>query len=210
VDKPRTVKAMREFLKNHFRYHTMNSWNNSTSYARKVKLDHVIDDHALCMKAYDFLEVREAFYGIDEIIADFARKHDYSWQIGFNGRSSGFLVLYQGGKKETTYKTRCDTCGKPTWYETEQPCHMGNCDGTLKKITTPIFQVFTQPGNGFDHGEDYDALDRSELQWRVDIVWDFDKTVDACIKSFTDFVKSHTAEDTTVMVPKQIKVAVPV
>ena len=26
------------FLKNHFRYHTMNSWNRSTSYTNNIKL----------------------------------------------------------------------------------------------------------------------------------------------------------------------------
>ena len=25
---------------------------------------------------------------------------------------------------ENPFITRCDECGKPTWYETEQPCHM--------------------------------------------------------------------------------------
>jgi len=33
----RSQKAMVEFLSNHFRYNTMNSWNNSTSYANNIK-----------------------------------------------------------------------------------------------------------------------------------------------------------------------------
>ena len=33
----RSRKAMVNFLENHFRYSTMNSWNNSTSYANNVK-----------------------------------------------------------------------------------------------------------------------------------------------------------------------------
>ena len=33
----RSRKAMTEFLENHFRYSTMNSWNGSTSYANNVK-----------------------------------------------------------------------------------------------------------------------------------------------------------------------------
>ena len=43
---------------------------------------------------------------------------------------------------ETPYKTVCDTCGKKTWYESEQRCHVtiwnnGNCSrctGTLRII----------------------------------------------------------------------------
>ena len=34
-----TRKQMIDFLSDHFRYHTMNSWNNATSYARCVKLN---------------------------------------------------------------------------------------------------------------------------------------------------------------------------
>ena len=41
VDK-RYREAMTAFLKKHFRYHTMNSWNRSTSYANCIKL-HQID-----------------------------------------------------------------------------------------------------------------------------------------------------------------------
>ena len=34
----RSRKAMTTFLENHFRYPTMNSWNNSTSYANNMKV----------------------------------------------------------------------------------------------------------------------------------------------------------------------------
>ena len=37
VDK-RYKKSMVDFLKKHFRYDTMNSWNRSTSYANNIKL----------------------------------------------------------------------------------------------------------------------------------------------------------------------------
>lgn len=33
-----TRKEMVNYLKNHFRYNTANSWNQSTSYARNVKV----------------------------------------------------------------------------------------------------------------------------------------------------------------------------
>ena len=37
VDK-RYKETMIKFLRQHFRYHTMNSWNKSTSYANNIKL----------------------------------------------------------------------------------------------------------------------------------------------------------------------------
>jgi hypothetical protein len=209
MNKPRTNKAMREYLKNHFRYNTMNSWNNCSSYARKVKLHDIITDYPLLMKAYDFLEVNEAFFGVQKIIRDFEKKYDYRWQMSFNGRNSGYIVLYQGGKKDSGYKTQCDTCDRPTYYDVEKPCNYNGCDGTLIKLDTPIYTVFSQPGKGLDDGADFDSYSTIELQDSTNIVWDFDKTVDACIVSFIDFVKTHSVEDKTVMTPKQIRVAVP-
>jgi hypothetical protein len=208
MNKPRTVKAMREYLKDHFRYNTMNSWNHSTSYAREVKITHIIDDSSLCSKAFDFLDMDEAFWGVHRIIRDFESKHDYKWQIGFNGRSSGYLVLYQGGKEDSGYKTQCDTCDRYTYSEDECACAHNGCDGTLRKLESPVYRTFSRPGKSFDQDEDFESLDKSELQWRVDIVWDFDKTVDSCIAEFIDFVKTHSVEDKTIMVPKQIRVAV--
>ena len=37
VDK-RYKESMIKYLRKHFRYHTMNSWNKSTSYANNIKL----------------------------------------------------------------------------------------------------------------------------------------------------------------------------
>jgi len=38
----RKPKDMIDYLKNHFRYNTMNSWNRSTSYANNLKIYKVI------------------------------------------------------------------------------------------------------------------------------------------------------------------------
>lgn len=45
-------KAMADFLTNHFRYDTMNSWNESTSYANNVKIYNLgIEDKEVLDKA---------------------------------------------------------------------------------------------------------------------------------------------------------------
>lgn len=88
-----------EYLKSHFRYFTMNSWNRSTSYACKVKIyDFVSRD--LQDKAFEIMEQGIVYLSINTMLDDWAREYDYKWQIGFNGRSDGYLVLYQGGKHE--------------------------------------------------------------------------------------------------------------
>ena len=92
--KPRTRKEMIAYLKNHFRYDTMNSWNRSTSYARCVKI-HRLDfpSQEIETMAYDFLDIEEAYSDIRRLMREFAERYDYRWQMGFNGRSGGYLVL---------------------------------------------------------------------------------------------------------------------
>ena len=92
---------MIEFLTNHYRYYTLNSWNRSSSYANNVKLYNlgldsndldfaykiICGDEILCYELYD---------DFNFIISQF--KETYGYDIGFNGRSGGYLVLYYGEK----------------------------------------------------------------------------------------------------------------
>lgn len=86
------------FLYGHFRYHTMNSWNRSTSYAHCIKLHHGlglpgdIDD-----AKYGMVFNPEWCNHMDGLINQFDEAHDHNWRVGTNGRSGGYLVLYQGG-----------------------------------------------------------------------------------------------------------------
>ena len=90
--------SLREYLRDHFRYHTMNYWNNSTSYAHCVKIARLPLTDEQRTRAYEMLEVPLVFEDINRIINDWEAEQDFKWQIGFNGRSSGYLVLYQGGR----------------------------------------------------------------------------------------------------------------
>lgn len=203
-------KHMEDYLRSHFRYYTVASWNLSTSYARNVKLHRLELDAETRSRAYDFLEVPEAYREVNALIEEFDRRHDWRWQAGFNGRSGGYIVLYQGGERETGYKTRCDTCGKLTWYETEQSCHVDGCDGTLRLLTEKHYQVFTYPGKGLDEGEDFSEWSIDELKDRYRLVREFDELCDACVKAFIEFVKTHHVEERTISVPKTVRVAVPI
>lgn len=93
-------QAMIDFLTNHFRYDTMNSWNNSTSYANNVKVYNLgIEDPDILNKAWNIIcsdiDCEEMYENFHEIINDF--RNAYHYTIGFNGRSDGYLVLYSIG-----------------------------------------------------------------------------------------------------------------
>jgi hypothetical protein len=91
--KPESREEIINYLKNHFRYDTMNSWNNSTSYANRIKIRDLNGiDRDLEMRCYEMLEVEEAFEGFVNQIFLFHLSHD-AYCIGQNGRSGGYLVL---------------------------------------------------------------------------------------------------------------------
>jgi len=201
-----TREEMIEFLSNHFRYNTMNSWNMSTSYSRNIKIDNIDLTREQRTRAYDFIEAEGAYDNIKEIIHTFDALHEYNYQIGFNGCSGGYLVLYQGGKNDPGYKTRCDTCGKLTWYETEQLCKMSGCDGTLTLLKSPVFQIFTQPCKGMDMEKDFADWEDDSLRNRYDLVKEFDAAVDECISVFKAMLDSCKVVEKEIMVPKTIRV----
>lgn len=85
-------EEMIHFLTTHFRYSTMNSWNRMTSYANNVKIPNLeIPDYA---KAYDFIHAECDDYDIDVHIAIEEFMMSTGYTVGFNGRSYGYIVMY--------------------------------------------------------------------------------------------------------------------
>jgi len=93
----RSRKAMIDYLSGHFRYHTANSWNNSTSYAYNMKIYNLGLGSEIQDRLYELMECEDFYRSINDFIGLFEQEHNYKWQAGFNGRQGGYLVLYQGG-----------------------------------------------------------------------------------------------------------------
>lgn len=89
-------QEMVDFLKNHFRYWTMNSWNRSSSYANNVKIYNLELPNDIQDKAWDYvcgsLECSDIDFLIQDEIAMF--RADTGYDAGFNGRNGGYLVMY--------------------------------------------------------------------------------------------------------------------
>ena len=97
---------MISFLKNHFRYYTMNSWNCNTSYANCVKLYNLripdeLFDTALSLVSGEIDNMEIYTDMIKNCFDDFNQKTGYA--AGFNGRSSGYVVLYDTEYKNGQY-----------------------------------------------------------------------------------------------------------
>ena len=138
-----------EFLANHATYSTLNSWNGLKSIAHNVKL------YNLPLK-HDWRIVEQAledddYMSINMTLDDWAIEHD-GFKITFNGRSGGYLVLYN------TYNN-CHCFNN----QSHSPCMYDDYESWKKDVI-----------------EDYGSLKNyhDELVVQVKIVQDFDKLCD--------------------------------
>ena len=205
--KPRTVKAMRAFLAGHDRYNTMNSWNNSTSYSVCVKISHLRLTAEELDKCYDLMAAEDCLEasGFNDALSNFDYEHDHEWQIGMNGRSNGYCVLYQGGTKADEHKSRCSSCGQKNFQaatDTDKRC--GRC-GQDTRYNLPEGRriPYTMPGRGTDE-DGVDEMDSSQIRSRFALVWDFDQAVEWAVAAFVATAMRVTVEEVTVMVPTKV------
>lgn len=202
----RSREAMTAFLSSHFRYHTMNSWNGMSSYANCVKIHRLDLTSQQLDRGWGLLDCEETYDRLNEIIREFGRRHDYQWQIGFNGRSSGYLVLYQGEKNKSEYQTVCISCGQKNYRADTTVC--GRCKASSMRPYDG-YEVVTK-GCGTDDEKAFDEWDMSYLRERVRLVRDFDQTCDEVVSAFAALCDANEAVEMTVMVPKTVKVVKPV
>ncbi|MFC1636813.1 hypothetical protein ACFL5Z_18460 [Planctomycetota bacterium] len=213
IDK-RCRKALVAFLKEHFRYHTMNSWNRSTSYANCIKFHHVgkpsdIDEDTW----WQMLEVTDWHDILSDLLEDFARQYNFQWQAGINGRSGGYVVLYRGGIKPSGYKSYCTCCGQKNYQAVPEnevgTC--GKCDAQARmNFKQTHTQVFTWPGKDVDMVEDFEDWTLSELQQRVELVQSFDRLCDDIVSAYVQICKNYCITEKEILVPRTIKVLDPV
>lgn len=87
-----SCKDMWEFLRYHYHYYTMNSWNNLRSIANNVKLYNL----GLSGDYWKLLEIFEVdhYFTINNMIKMWEIEEvNNGYKVGFNGRSGGYLVL---------------------------------------------------------------------------------------------------------------------
>ena len=122
------TKSMWEFLHNHFTYSTMNSWNRLSSIANNVKL-HKLNLEGDWTNVIKYLTDVGDCGGLQDIIDGeimaFNKKYYPNYRVGFNGRSNGYLVLYNGDNNRSVlpecvdnydtyedFKADCKDCGE--------------------------------------------------------------------------------------------------
>lgn len=203
----RSRAAMTAFLDGHFRYFTLHSWNGATSYANCVKVHRLGLTPAQLERAWDLLEMPEVFHAVRTGFHRWSEARDWQWSIGFNGRSSGYLVLYRGGLDyEHAHTAQCDECGKLTWHTQNTPCTSESCDGMLRVLEKPAPQIYVRPGLGIDEHEDWSEWDLGSLRERARLVQSFDRACSLAVATFVGFCNAYRVVAKTVPVPTRVKV----
>ena len=202
------------FLKNHFRYHTMNSWNRSTSYANNIKLYNIDKPADIDSDIWwEMLVIADWHEKLNDLLEDFGRKYNWLWQAGINGRSGGYVVLYQGGIKPSGYKSYCTHCGQKNYQAVsdEEKGVCGKCDAKERvNFKQTHMQVFTWPGKDVDMYKDFEGWTLSEIRERVELVQDFDRLCDCVVAEYVDTCQKYRIAEEEILVPKTIKVLEPI
>lgn len=207
----RSRSAMTDFLTRHFRYFTMNSWNRSQSYACNLKLYNLGLKQEIENKLYDLMDTQEFFYARNELLDEFGQRHQYRWQAAMNGRSGGYLVLYQGELKPSGYKSYCIHCGQKNYTSVKETGNIcGVCQNPSRvDYSNPHMSVSTFPGRGTDDGEDFGEWTMHELKERVRLVQELDRLADCLVETAVYLAENFTVEDEEYFVPQVRKVLVP-
>ena len=206
----RSRTAMTSFLEQHFRYPTMNSWNRSTSYACNLKIYRLELEKEVEDKLYEMIDVQEFFDLLRPLMNEFGAAHNYRWQAGMNGRSGGYLVLYQGETKPSGYKSYCTCCGRQNYKEaTETDNICGVCRQPARvNFQKPPMQVSVFPGRGTDDDEDFEDWSIEQLRDRVRLVQEFDRLADAIVQEAVRMANNYTVEEEEYFVTRTRKVLV--
>ena len=86
-------KEMFNFLKTHYRYYTLNNLNGEKSIANNVKVYNIDEFKGIEDKILQVLE-QDNYNSINDEIKAWEFEQGNCLKVGFNGRSGGYLVLY--------------------------------------------------------------------------------------------------------------------
>lgn len=204
----RSRAAMTGFLQHHFRYPTMNSWNLSTSYACNLKIPSLGLGSEMEDKLFALMETQEFFAFQAELRYDFDKDHGFQWQAGMNGRSGGYLVLYQGARQRSGYESYCTLCGQKNYQKaSDTNCTCGRC-GQKSRVNfeTPDMRIVVFPGKGTDDDNDFSDWSMDALRERVRLVQSLDQLADRMVAQAIQLCRDYDVQEEIRYVPQRYKV----
>lgn len=191
-------KEMVSFLENHFRYYTMNSWNRCSSYAHNVKIHNLLLTPEQNDKFFELMGegLLDTFWQDVEALFIEEFRNETWCTVGTNGRSDGYLVLYDCKKEPSQYKSYCTLCGQMCYKTVEETgdCTCGRCGANSRKNLPENMYEWRILMHGIDENEDFNDTEEwpmYKLKERVELVQKFDKLCDNIRDYLIEFLDSH-------------------
>ncbi len=208
-----SIEEMAGFLAGHFRYSVVNGWNPQTSYANNLKVYDVGLDSGTQARILDLMNTEDFWDEINHLVWMFGYEHSFEWEAAFNGRSGGYLVLYNSRQEPSGYRSFCTACGQKNYKTVEESgTRCGRCGRDSRiNFTHPDMLVKTSMC-GIDMDEDEDAYadwDAYELAERARVVCDFDRLCDRIVAAAVRMGEDYDVEDEEYVVTKTRKILVP-
>jgi len=202
-------ESMAKFLSSHQRYSTMGSNNRAESYAHCVKVHNLGLRGTQLEKAYNLVGMNDLLEQIDWPIQQFTEETNGAYTVGFNGRSSGYMVLYTGEYYDPGYKSYCPRCYQRNHQTVEEgqqaPC--GVCRTPRVNYSSPL-RFHRVHSTGIDQDmvlEDFMDLSIGSLKSKVDLVRRFDAVCDEVRNEFVGAINDFMIVEETIMVPKKVR-----
>lgn len=204
-------EAMIEFLRSHFRYDTMSSWNRSTAYANNVKVHRVIPS-SLQDAVHEMLNMHDVTSSVNFLLEEWQASTGDTYTAAFNGRSSGYIVMYE-------CEARKEYIIRPDAYKEDHPsgAYSDYLGRWVKKpeaeergwIGKTYKSVNTFPGRSIDEDWDYEEESDEWLQQRVALVQSFDKLCDDVVSNCIYYAEHYELDEEEILIPKTVKVIRP-
>lgn len=158
----------------------------------------------------EMMETDEFYDSINMLLDEFGQQHNYTWQAGFNGRSSGYLVLYKGSRRQSGYKSYCRLCGQKNYQLVEgETGKCGRC-GEMSRVNYMDMpdEIFKYPGQSVDMHEDFSDWGIEEIKERVKLIQEFDMLSDSVVEEAVYIAQNYRVEDDEYLERKSRKILV--
>lgn len=121
-----------------------------------------------------------------------------------------YLVLYQGEKRPSGYKSYCANCGQKNYQlAADGNCTCGVCGRpTRVNFSQTHIQVVTYPGRGTDDGEDFEDWSMHALRERVKLVQELDQLADRMVELALRLTREAQVIEEEYFIPQTRKVLV--
>lgn len=174
TQKVKTAKQKFNYLKEHFKYYTMSSWNGLASIANNVKVHNLPLTKEQRKRFFELVcdeELNEQLYDIINSMLYHFKTLNKRYKVYFNGRSGGYLVLYNDNNNQSVLSEYIEDASS---YEEAINEYKSDYNTTTKEARANIDYLIN---NNFD------------------IVQAFDKFCDDVLSELINILNNATVEE---------------